>query len=728
MRDVHSNRIRGGTRSLLVRTVQATLGLLILCCVAACSSDGGSSGFDLSNAQRQEQQLIDEVVRDRRCDRLEGILVCAAQDLPMSSRPLLSDPVLLTPDAGEVLRCVGSEEECTATVNLSGGLLPGGQGRLQAASTVLLAVGPIAPPQGWVPGNDALYAPEGLKANTSLQVVLRRGGPIALRSGTRVRVAMLLYPPGGEPPRHEDTVNLLADFGADLAVVATDLVVEIAAQEAVPTTTAIVAATPTPSMVPTLPPTMTPTAPAPSPTERRPTASHTPVVTPTLARMLPATATAATVPTGTPAKTLTLPPRATRTLTRTTTATPTSTVESTPTRTQTATPSETRIVGTTFRASLTEEQPVSGTTGEAMLVVNSDETILAFEVTISGEASTILKAELHVAPRGFDGPAVFTLAQASAQPLQSPVRGTRTEADLRRDSNVNVATFADVAGALKDGDAYVTVRVAQNPSAIRGQIRAPTRFVARLNGDQHVPPVETGASGEVTFVLAPDESSVTFELRVSNLDPTAIRGARLAIGSPGSNGSLLAVPAPGSFENPLRGTVDLVASALPDFVSALKAGRVYVTVQTASHPDGLIRGQVKAPLQLQAVLSGDQEVPPVNSPDDGRALLVVNSERTALRLAFEARLAVSRCPNMRVHVHVAPPGMNGPIVFNLPGDPVTGFLRWQLSAADLIAAPESGIETLDDFVGALEAGDAYVNMVSGLNPEGEIRGQLQFAP
>ncbi len=451
-------------------------------------------------------------------------------------------------------------------------------------------------------------------------------------------------------------------------------------------------------------------------------------------------------PTPAPTWTIQLPPpssmhspSATPTPTRAPTATPTPPAPATATGTlmQTATRSETPIAGTSFMAVLTDEQEVppvkSGDSGEATFVLSTNETALAFELKIVGHGAAALKqAHIRVAPRGFNGPIVLSLAQDS---FQSPLRGTLTEADLGPNANVGVNTFTDFVAALKAGDAHVNVTTSPyETGSVRGQIRGPTTFVAHLSGGQELPPVATSASGEATFTLSADETSLTFELNVANLPLATISLPHIHVAPRGFNGPMVLVLPRAQFQGPWGGTLsaadlipsDMVAIAtFADVVAALKAGDAYVEVSTHANPTGEIRGQIQAPLEIAATLSGEQEVPPVNSPDNGRALLLVNSERTALRLAFEARVAVMRCPNMRVRIHVAPPGANGPMVFNLAGDPVTGFLRWQLSAADLIAAPESGIATLADFIAALEAGDVYVNMISGLNPEGEIRGQLR---
>jgi phosphoribosylformimino-5-aminoimidazole carboxamide ribonucleotide (ProFAR) isomerase len=84
----------------------------------------------------------------------------------------------------------------------------------------------------------------------------------------------------------------------------------------------------------------------------------------------------------------------------------------------------------------------------------------------------------------------------------------------------------------------------------------------------------------------------------------------------------------------------------------------------------------------------------------------------------------------QAHIHVGDANTAGPIVvelFNAGGTPVSFTTRGELvddtfTEADIQAA--GGIETLDDLLDAMEAGNTYVNVHTSANPAGEIRGQL----
>lgn len=82
------------------------------------------------------------------------------------------------------------------------------------------------------------------------------------------------------------------------------------------------------------------------------------------------------------------------------------------------------------------------------------------------------------------------------------------------------------------------------------------------------------------------------------------------------------------------------------------------------------------------------------------------------------------------HIHVGDANTAGPIVvelFNAGGTPVSFTTRGTLvddafTEADIQVA--GGIETLEDLLDAMEAGNTYVNVHTSANPTGEVRGQL----
>ncbi|TAJ17962.1 MAG: CHRD domain-containing protein, partial [Dehalococcoidia bacterium] len=140
------------------------------------------------------------------------------------------------------------------------------------------------------------------------------------------------------------------------------------------------------------------------------------------------------------------------------------------------------------------------------------------------------------------------------------------------------------------------------PALVMGQATT-SRYEARLAGTNEVPAVTSAATG--TFTATLDEAAGTIAWTLSVPAITNATAAHIHAGAAGVNGgivlSLFAAPtgSPASSIN-VSGTAraaDLsgaFAGNLPGFVTALKAGGLYVNVHTSANPGGEIRAQVVA--------------------------------------------------------------------------------------------------------------------------------------
>ncbi len=115
-------------------------------------------------------------------------------------------------------------------------------------------------------------------------------------------------------------------------------------------------------------------------------------------------------------------------------------------------------------------------------------------------------------------------------------------------------------------------------------------------------------------------------------------------------------------------------------------------------------------LMFRTTLTGSQEVPARETPafGMGHATLDLETYLFTFEYSFEGLLA----PQTAAHIHAAPPGMNGGVVYPLPfGSP---------SSLQVVITEED--------VSQLLAGNWYVNVHSQLYPGGEIRGQFVPVP
>jgi hypothetical protein len=132
-------------------------------------------------------------------------------------------------------------------------------------------------------------------------------------------------------------------------------------------------------------------------------------------------------------------------------------------------------------------------------------------------------------------------------------------------------------------------------------------------------------------------------------------------------------------------------------------------------------------------LTGDEEVPPVDTQAQGQVLFRLSSDGDELHF----NLTVANIEGItQAHIHCGAAGVNGPVTVFLFGlEPGGVSLNGRLStgtitAASVIPRPDSaecpgGIADLDDVLAKIRAGQAYVNVHTLAHPGGEIRGQLE---
>ncbi|MTH69686.1 CHRD domain-containing protein [Agromyces bracchium] len=138
-----------------------------------------------------------------------------------------------------------------------------------------------------------------------------------------------------------------------------------------------------------------------------------------------------------------------------------------------------------------------------------------------------------------------------------------------------------------------------------------------------------------------------------------------------------------------------------------------------------------------AQLSAGEEVPTNDSLARGAAVFKLSADGTEL----DYRLIVANLENpVAAHIHLAPEGVNGPVVAFLygpaapDGGRTSGVIATGTITASNLVGPLAGA-SLDDLVEMIESGGAYVNVhtndgeapvtnLPGDIPAGEIRGQI----
>ncbi len=228
---------------------------------------------------------------------------------------------------------------------------------------------------------------------------------------------------------------------------------------------------------------------------------------------------------------------------------------------------------------------------------------------------------------------------------------------------------------------------------------APQLFVFHLSGDQEVPPSGSTARGGCFGQFNAGASELAI-VCTHNVGGATI--AHIHRGAAGVNG-----PIAFDLGDPASPIVTTWQSMTPADVAELLAGSLYVNIHASGRPEGEIRGQVlpRTVDNFPFVANGAQEVPPTDSPATGNCFA---------DLADNASFVFVQCTHnvaspSSTHLHSAPPGVDGPIVFD--------FDNFSPFAANVPLTPR--------LVADFAAGFLYVNIHSLPNYEtGEIRGQL----
>jgi hypothetical protein len=118
---------------------------------------------------------------------------------------------------------------------------------------------------------------------------------------------------------------------------------------------------------------------------------------------------------------------------------------------------------------------------------------------------------------------------------------------------------------------------------------------------------------------------------------------------------------------------------------------------------------------IQTSLSGDQEESPVTTTGSGTAVFIVDVNTGAIsgRVDFSGLSANTTA----AHIHQGAAGVSGPVLIPLQGGLGVTAGQWTVPAGTVLTT---------DQLTALRANLLYVNIHTGNNPAGEIRGQLIF--
>jgi len=151
----------------------------------------------------------------------------------------------------------------------------------------------------------------------------------------------------------------------------------------------------------------------------------------------------------------------------------------------------------------------------------------------------------------------------------------------------------------------------------------------------------------------------------------------------------------------------------------------------------LAASAVAQPSNFRAHLTGDEEVPAVDTRAVGQTVFQLSRDGTQLHF----RLIAANIEDVTMaHIHCGAAGVNGPVIAWLyPDAPPPQLIAGRFSGvlatgavteADVVSQPDSGacpggVDDFAELMDKIESGDAYVNVHTDAHPAGEIRGQIR---
>ena len=127
--------------------------------------------------------------------------------------------------------------------------------------------------------------------------------------------------------------------------------------------------------------------------------------------------------------------------------------------------------------------------------------------------------------------------------------------------------------------------------------------------------------------------------------------------------------------------------------------------------------------KFNAKLTGQEEVPPVDTQATGMAEFMPNGENVNYMINATNIKNVTEG-----HIHTGVNGTNGPIVVTLfMAEPNTNDVNEKGSiTADKLRGPLEG-KAITDLIASMKNGSTYANIHTDIKPNGEIRGQIMSA-
>ncbi len=263
---------------------------------------------------------------------------------------------------------------------------------------------------------------------------------------------------------------------------------------------------------------------------------------------------------------------------------------------------------------------------------------------------------------------------------------------------------------------FILIGLALTVCLLAKPVFADVHLTAKLTVSQEVHDVTSAAKGTGVFTLHGNE--LRFSVTVEGLSGPIV-AAHFHHAPTGQNGSVVH-----GIIGDLKGNTAYgvwrasdAQPLTPELIAALMTGRLYVNVHTANYPGGEVRGQIVPSdgTALFARLTPEQEAHAVTA--EGAAGTAAFSYGNGVGLAFYVTVNGLSGNIAAAHIHVAETGVSGGVIRPL----TTSFAG---NAAYGLWTAEDNEPLTAERVRDLLLGKLYINVHTGTNPAGELRGQI----
>jgi hypothetical protein len=352
-----------------------------------------------------------------------------------------------------------------------------------------------------------------------------------------------------------------------------------------------------------------------------------------------------------------------------------------------------------------QEVPAVNSEQQASAMVEVDNELMLIRASLNAsDVAGFTAAHIHEGTIGTNGGIVFPFVQGAPDFGASGANYMIAETAITQPQ----------LDTLLAGGWYINVHTDAYPDGeLRGQILTDnfTLFTFSLTGDQEVPAVDTEARGDGYALVNTDTLDLDLVVITSGVDDAT--AAHIHTGTVGENGGVLVGLEQDDMEAGTWRVPDGTMLGQMDSDDLL-AGGLYVNVHTPAFPEGEIRGQILTDdfILFTFPLSGDQEVPAVDTEARGDGYAVVNTGTRAIDLVVHTSGVDDATA---AHIHVGNVGENGGVLVGLEQDAMEPGV-WM--------TPSGTVLEQEDFEVLLNGGH-YVNVHTPAFGDGEIRGQIQ---